>query len=467
MKMRRFIALLMIMSLLWSMANADISAAQIFDAAADLLTDTSNVTLTGSATFSLDGEPFKFVETTYVQDGVNSKWVLNLSSPRADGSMRENGFTAIANNRYKYGIEVFQPGVYRVAEDDPQSVILRPSAELSQLTSMGHGLMELIPAWPEDVFSYTEGGQLHVRLEEEQIPDSVSNLISLAVLLAVQRTTNIVDDSIAVPPYPEEANAMTDYITPTQGIICCTEKYELTEVSVDAKLDEENRFTEANGTVRFTLHTFLEGEHDLHIAFAGTASDYGSSTVPAFDAAEYGVVPAEGAYIPQSEGLSEKEDGRAHQRSDFSGPSIPSHDPRVKPEDMEAWETQLWEKAGYDPEKLLHSETAHCWFAEDGTLLELQDETAPWLEDLSTAEWFDEFPEAESEAVKPLREFLQFANPGMGKDFNFRMVWKAKIGGATYIQYDMSSPYSDESILFVVKEQPDYQIQYFSCISNG
>ena len=31
MKMRRFIALLMVMSLLWSMANADISAAQIFD----------------------------------------------------------------------------------------------------------------------------------------------------------------------------------------------------------------------------------------------------------------------------------------------------------------------------------------------------------------------------------------------------------------------------------------------------
>lgn len=77
-------------------AYADETAAKVYDTAAQLLTGTGNVTLTGNATFSLDGEAFKFVETTYIQDGVNSKWVLNLSSPRADGSLRENGFTAIA-----------------------------------------------------------------------------------------------------------------------------------------------------------------------------------------------------------------------------------------------------------------------------------------------------------------------------------------------------------------------------------
>lgn len=278
-------------------AYADEKAAQVFDTAAVLLTETENVTITGNATFSLDGEAFKFMETTYVQDGANSKWILNLSSPKADGSLRENGFTVIANNRYKYGMEVFQPGFYTVAEDNPQSVILRPSVELSQMISLGHGLLEMIPTWPEDVFSYG-GKELHVRLEEGQVPDSVSNLLSLAVLLAIQRTMNIVDDSIAFPPYPEEANCMADYITPTQAIICSTEKYELTELSVDAKLDGENRFTEANGTVGFTVHTFLEGEHDLHITFAGTVSDYGSSTVPAFDAAEYSVEPAEGTFLP-------------------------------------------------------------------------------------------------------------------------------------------------------------------------
>ena len=316
-------------------AYADEKAAQVFDTAAELLTGTENVTITGSATFSLDGEAFKFVETTYVQDGVNSKWILNLSSPKADGSLRENGFTVIANNRYKYGMEVFKPGVYMVAEDNPQSVILRPSAELSQMISLGHGLLDMIPAWSEDVFS-SEKSELHVRLEEGQIPDSVSNLLSLAVLLAIQRTTNIVDDSIAFPPYPEEANCMADYITPTQAIICCTEKYELTELSVDAKLDGENRFTEANGTVRFTLHTFLEGEHDLHITFVGTASDYGSSAVPTFDAAEYGVEPAEGTFLPP------ESDTAGYGTGDMEEAYVSGNEMTYETEDQEAQDAVYW-----------------------------------------------------------------------------------------------------------------------------
>jgi len=46
-------------------AYADETVAQVYDTAAQLLTGTGNVTLTGSATFSMDGEAFKFVETTY------------------------------------------------------------------------------------------------------------------------------------------------------------------------------------------------------------------------------------------------------------------------------------------------------------------------------------------------------------------------------------------------------------------
>ena len=282
-------------------AYADETAAQVYDTVAQLLTGTGNVTLMGSATFSLDGEAFKFVETTYVQDGVNSKWVLNLSSPRADGSLRENGFTAVANNRWKYGMEVFHPGLYTVAEDDPQSVILRPSAELTQIIALGHALLEQLPTFPEDVFSLSEGKHLSIRLENKQIPGSVSNLLSLATWLAVQRTMNIVDDSIAAPPYPEEAGTMDDYITPTQAIVNSTEKYELNQLSINAEMDDAGRFTEANGTARIVLHTFLEGEHELHISFAGKASDYGSSSVAAFDPVEYGVTPSEGTWLPPQE----------------------------------------------------------------------------------------------------------------------------------------------------------------------
>ena len=279
-------------------ACADETAAYVFDAAAELLTGTENVTVTGSATFSLDGEAFKFVETEYVQDGLSSRWVLNLSSPKADGSMKENGFTVIANNRYKFGMEVYHPGVYIAAEDDPQSVILRPSAELTQIIALGHDLLSQLPTFPEDAFSFPGRKQLAIRVEEEQIPDSLSSLLSLGIWLAVQRTMNIADDSIAPPPYPEEAASMEDFVTRTQAIVSLTGKYELTQLSVDAEMDEEGRFVQANGTARFILHTFLEGEHELHVSFAGRASDYGTSTVPVFDPAEYGVEPAEGTFIP-------------------------------------------------------------------------------------------------------------------------------------------------------------------------
>ncbi len=288
---------------------ADETVAQVYDTAAQLLTGTGNVTLTGSATFSMDGEAFKFVETTYVQDGVNSKWILNLSSPRADGSLRENGFTVVANNRWKYGMEVFHPGLYTVAEDDPQSVILRPSAELTQIIALGHALLEQLPTFPEDVFSLSEGKHLSIRLENEHIPGSVSNLLSLATWLAVQRTMNIVDDSIAAPPYPEEAGTMDDYITPTQAIVNSTEKYELKQLSINAEMDDAGRFTEANGTVRIILHTFLEGDHELHISFVGNVSDYGTSTAAVFDPKEYGVAPAEGTYLPSEQESAESEAG--------------------------------------------------------------------------------------------------------------------------------------------------------------
>ena len=302
-----FILTLIVSSL--NPAYADETAAQVYDLAARLLTETENVTLTGSATFSLDGEAFKFVETAYVQDGVNSKWVLNLSSPRADGSLRENGFTAVANNRLKYGMEVFHPGLYTAAEDDPQSVILRPSAELTQIIALGHALLEQLPTFPEDVFSLSEGKHLSIRMEEEHIPESVSNLLSLATWLAVQRTMNIVDDSIAAPPYPEEAGTMDDYTTPTQAIVHSTEKYELKQLSINAEMDDAGRFTESNGTAQIILHTFLEGDHELHISFAGKVSDYGTSTVAAFDPKEYGVTPAEGTYLPPEPESAEDEAG--------------------------------------------------------------------------------------------------------------------------------------------------------------
>ena len=442
-------------------AYADQTAARVYDAAARLLTETENVTLTGSATFSLDGEAFKFVETTYVQDGVNSKWVLNLSSPREDGSLRENGFTAIANNRWKYGMEVYRPGFYTVAEADPQSVILRPSAQLSQIVALGHALSAQLPALPEDVFSLSEGKHLSVRMEEEHLPASVSNLLSLGVWLAVHRTMNIAEDSIAAPPYPEEAGGMADYDTPTQAIIASTAAYELKQLAINAELDEAGRFTEANGTARIILHTFLEGDHELHISFAGKASDYGTSTAPAFDPKEYGVVPAEGTMLPPE--LDPMKEGRD---ASGSGQSPLSW--------YESRAVSILEEAGFDRSLMEQVDAqqdedgvlvtlnngdnsffAYCMMDPEGGLQEFRHITNPWREEEIVREREDITDDMIEECCIRLDRYMETIQPGLSSRINGYLLDAIfRKNEETFVRLTDPSTQS----LFIVRLQPAWRV---------
>ena len=90
-KMVALIAALML-TVLAAGAFAETPARRMYDSIFNLLFDTSNVTLTGHAEFSLDGEWFKTADTKYVQDGTNSFWDWKLLSPRWDGSQRETGY---------------------------------------------------------------------------------------------------------------------------------------------------------------------------------------------------------------------------------------------------------------------------------------------------------------------------------------------------------------------------------------
>ena len=300
MKMKRFALVLLALVLLCTAVCAETSALKLYDAAVELLTDTGNVTLTGNAAFSLDGKQFKTVETTYVQDGLDSKWVLDLASPRADGSLKKNGFTVVANNRYKYAVEVYDPSVCKIAECDPQPAILRSSVALTQLTSLGRAIVEQMPEWSANEISNLGDGKMSIHIQKEQIPGSVSELLSLGVLMAVQRTLYIEDDSVATPPYPDEVPTFEDYAagtTPTRAIINYTEKYELTALNAEISLDENGRYTEVSGEAHFVLHTFQDGDHEMDITFSGKAFDYGNSTVSAFDPAEYGTAFSDGMFF--------------------------------------------------------------------------------------------------------------------------------------------------------------------------
>ena len=87
--MKKWIALLLSALLAFTVLVTALAENQLrffYDATTRLLFETSNVTLTGHAEFSLDGKRFKTADLNYIQDYTNSYYKLKLLTPRRDGS---------------------------------------------------------------------------------------------------------------------------------------------------------------------------------------------------------------------------------------------------------------------------------------------------------------------------------------------------------------------------------------------
>ena len=169
---------------------------------------------------------------------------------------------------------------------------------------------------------------------------------------------------------------------------------------------------------------------------------------------------------------------------------ISSHDQREKPSDMDAYENMdayersIWELAGYSQEEIQSASTPYiqngqtvgirvyqyCTFDDDGTLLELQDENAPWLSmDLNNSRKYVRDEEALQQISDRLVNFLETVNPGMSKTINLLKVdWEQELDGQIWMKIDGIPKDENEGwITFVVRLEPDWQIQYFSCVSIG
>lgn len=132
--------LLIVMALCLTLtAFADSSLRLFYDSAMELLFETQNVTLTGHAEFSLDGERFKTADLKYIQCYNNSLLQYHLLTPRRDGSEgpdRESGYTIIANTENVYVMEVIHPGIYKTGSTYAQSTILRKTVQMNLITDM-------------------------------------------------------------------------------------------------------------------------------------------------------------------------------------------------------------------------------------------------------------------------------------------------------------------------------------------
>ena len=132
----RFAAILtavLLAAALTASALTDSMLSDIYAAGKDLLFDTHNVTLTGTADFSLDGVRFKTVNAKYIQDGTDSYWKYQLLTPQKDKDKDyESGFTVIANGWQLYTMDSYYPGTYREGFDTESDTLVRTSALMRQ-----------------------------------------------------------------------------------------------------------------------------------------------------------------------------------------------------------------------------------------------------------------------------------------------------------------------------------------------
>ena len=118
-------------------AQAESPLARYYNAAEELLFHTDNVTVHGTAEFSLDGEWFKTAEIDLALDMNRSRRQLRLESPRADGTRRQNGWAITTEGEKLYLVEFYTPGVYRTGLTQEHHSLLRETVETGPLVRLG------------------------------------------------------------------------------------------------------------------------------------------------------------------------------------------------------------------------------------------------------------------------------------------------------------------------------------------
>ena len=113
----------------------------------------------------------------------------------------------------------------------------------------------------------------------------------------------------------------------------------------------------------------------------------------------------------------------------------------------------------------------HCLFDVDGTLLELQDEAVPWLsETMQESVKYARDKAALQQISDRVIAFLDAVNPGMSRTIETMEVgWEEAFDGQIWMMISgiPKDRENGEWITFVVRLEPEWQIQYFACISNG
>ena len=439
----------------------------LYDSVLDLLFKTSNVTVTGEAVFSLDAERFKTAKAKYIQDDDRSFWDLKLSAPKPDGKERENGYTVIADGSKIYVMEVYRPREYKTGTGKPQSTIMRESVQLDLmkeliLSAVSRAENSQSGKW----ISITDNkDDSTIRIElNENVPSYINTTLDIFRQYLTKRYFRMDYDQIS----ERQMVPMSSYLTVTEGILACTKSVSVRYADIHAAYDPKGGLDQISGVVSLRLDTAKDGTRLLDITFFADVSDRGTSHVNPFSPKEYDVKLAAGAMDIENTEYTEVDDKTADKLTELA--------------------KTAWTQAGYqlDPSTYGYSykqngryctvltdvnnaQTLNCITDTSGKILELRNTGNPWQD--SSFNYEDSYPDpvtAEDAANKVLA-YLGQVNPGIMKRIERLKIqcWLEQ-GGEVYLEFCEDPIAQDwDGILFVVRVRPDWQLEYYSCFSNG
>jgi len=440
--------------------------AELWKSGCDFLFHTDNVTVTGEASFSLDGEHFKTAQLQYVQDGYSSYYGLKLLTPRKEGGERETGWTIIADGEGNYYVmEAYYPGIYRPGTGSACNTLLRRSIQLDALTELGGFLVgQLEPMLPEGTVTVEEADgarTVHIAVAGDQIPDMAVSALNVAAGYLSDRWFSYSHDRSVVE---DECTPYENYVTATYALTDGTVRWTLREADVDFTLDDQGRLTAVRGNVRAASTFWDQSVREVAVRFELAATDYGTSRVKAFDPADYNVTLPREYYGENTEGeeLALDEDAW-NEWMNLAMELISAQGYAISPEaSLGGWcENNVIKIDIENPE----GNEYFCVFSQDGRLLTLENLTADWpFADQVDAENVDEDTIAAAE--KLMRSFMAEQNPALADSVE-ELVLQSMIvteDGSRYLTFDDAEL---NMVHFVIRVEPELRIEYYIGASNG
>ena len=446
-------ALLLVLALCFAvMAENSTPATELYDSLTKILFTDDNVTLTGTAKFSLDGVWFKTADITLKQDGNQSYRELALSGTRLDGTAQKNGYQIVTDGTTVYVMETVRPGIYRTGTTSEHTSLIRNTRETEQLISLGRAFTasaDLLLG--KDILTETPEGDL--RFEFKDLESDLLNAVTNQVFqFAARRYFDNEYDSYAVDRHAR----IEDYVSVTQGILFTAKSVSLKQALVNVKRDENGLPKYLEGEITLNLKTAGKGDRKLDISFQRNVKDLGKTKVKRFDPKEYDVISeremaqGEPMYIDETDlNATERAALRALGLAGFDRNNIVYMGYQSMDDGVD--EVSFGGAEGWEETFLID---------EDGKVTAMDMDSAEWKNGSDDQFTKDSQPDAETdEKVKAfLKDFLQEVNPDLVKMVDgLKAEWMYKRYEHVYAKYA-----GEDAATFVVRIEPEMRAEAMS-----